>query len=139
MKPTRVLIVDDEVNARSALKQLLTDEGFEVLEAGDGQEGLEKLQELSPAAVLTDVKMPRMDGIAMLREARAKGSDAVFIVMTAFASIETAVEAMRAGAENFLVKPINVDTAVVILQKALEKRSLQLESAGLRERIRERF
>ena len=139
MNRDRILIVDDEVNARSALKSLLTDEGYEVLEAGDGQEGLEKLAEFGPAAVLTDVKMPRMDGITFLKEARAKGSDAVFVVMTAFASIEAAVDAMRAGAENYLVKPLNVDAAVLTLQRALEKRKLVLESQGLRERIRERF
>ena len=127
------------MNARSALKTLLTDEGFEVFEAGDGQEGLEKLEQCSPAAVLTDVKMPRLDGLGFLREARSRGSDATFVMMTAFASVEAAVEAMRAGAENYLVKPLNVDAAVVVLQKALEKRSLQLESQGLRERIRERF
>ena len=139
MNPDRILIVDDEPNARSALKTLLTEEGFEVLEASDGQEGLEKLEQFSPAAVLTDVKMPRMDGITLLKEARARGSDAVFVVMTAFASIEAAVEAMRAGAENYLVKPLNVDAAVLTLQRALEKRRLQLDHAGLRERIRERY
>ena len=139
MPRERILIVDDEPNARSALGVLLTEEGFEVIEAGDGLEGLEKLAEFAPAAVLTDVKMPRLDGIGLLREARARGSDAVFLVMTAFASIEAAVEAMRAGAENYLVKPLNVDAAVLSLQKALEKRNLQLESAGLRERIRERY
>jgi PAS domain S-box-containing protein len=138
MAPERILIVDGEVNASSALRSMLVDEGFDVREAGDGQEGLELLEQFAPAAVLTDVKMPRMDGIALLRAARERGSDAIFIVMTAFASIESAAEAMRAGAEGYVLKPLNIDVALITLQKALEKRAQQLESQALRQCIRER-
>jgi two-component system NtrC family response regulator/two-component system response regulator HydG len=139
MPNERILVVDDEVNARQALKSLLTDEGFEVAEAGDGEEALQKLDSFGPAAVLTDVRMPKMDGLTLLKKAREAGSDATFVVMTAFGSIEMAVDAMKAGAESYLVKPLDVKAVLVVLEKALEKRRLTRDTAQLRERVRERF
>jgi two-component system NtrC family response regulator/two-component system response regulator HydG len=139
MAPVRILVVDDESNARKALTTLLREEGYEVAEAADGEAALALLPDFLPAAVLTDVRMPRMDGITFMRKAREGGFDSVFVVMTAFASIETAVEAMRAGAENYLVKPLDVNAVLVVLQKALEKRALSQEAAQLRERVQERY
>ena len=135
----RILVVDDEQNARVALRTILTDEGYEVAEAADGEEALALLPGFAPAAVLADVRMPRMDGITLLKRAREQGSDAVFVMMTAFASVEAAVEAMRAGAENYLVKPLDVNAVIVVLEKALEKLRLQRDTANLRERVRERY
>ena len=103
----RVLVVDDEQNARVALRTMLTEEGYEVLEAADGEEALSLLPGFGPSVVLADVRMPRLDGITLLKRAREQGTDAVFVMMTAFASVEAAVEAMRAGAENYLVKPLD--------------------------------
>ena len=97
------------------------------------------MQSFAPAAVLADVRMPRMDGITLLKKAREQGSDAVFVMMTAFASVEAAVEAMRAGAENYLVKPLDVNAVLVVLEKALEKLRLQRDTQNLRERVRERY
>jgi DNA-binding NtrC family response regulator len=135
----RILIADDEQNARTALRSLLTDEGYEVAEAADGEEALAKLQSFAPAAVLADVRMPRLDGISLLKRARELGYDAVFVMTTAFASVEAAVEAMRAGAENYLVKPLDVSAVQVVLEKALEKLRLQRDTQNLRERVRERY
>ena len=135
----RILVVDDEQNARVALRAILTDEGYEVAEAADGEEAMRILPGFAPAVVLADVRMPRVDGISLLRRAREAGSDAVFVMMTAFASVEAAVEAMRAGAENYLVKPLDVNAVLVILDKALEKLRLQRDTANLRERVRERY
>jgi two-component system NtrC family response regulator len=139
MAKPRILVVDDEQNARAALRTILTEEGYEIAEAADGEEGLARLQEWSPDLVLADVRMPRMDGLSLLRKAKESGSDAAFVMMTAFASIETAVEAVKAGAENYLVKPLDVGAVLVFLGKALEKRQLVREAATLRERVRERF
>jgi two-component system NtrC family response regulator/two-component system response regulator HydG len=139
MSKARILIVDDEATARSALRTLLIEEGYEVAEAADGEEGLARLAELAPDVVLADVRMPRRDGLSLLRAAKEQASDAAFVMMTAFASVEAAVEAMRAGAENYLVKPLNLDSVLVFLEKALEKRGLLREAAGLRERVRERY
>jgi two-component system NtrC family response regulator/two-component system response regulator HydG len=135
----RILIADDEQNARTALRTLLQDEGYEVAEASDGEEALVKLQSFAPAAILADVRMPRLDGISLLKRARELGYDAVFVMTTAFASVEAAVEAMRAGAENYLVKPLDVSAVQVVLEKALEKLRLQRDTQNLRERVRERY
>ncbi|HYV65157.1 MAG TPA: response regulator, partial [Myxococcales bacterium] len=139
MAKPRILVVDDEQNARAALRTILSEEGYEIAEAPDGEEGLARLQEWTPDLVLADVRMPRMDGLSLLRRAKELGLDATFVMMTAFASIEAAVEAMRAGAENYLVKPLDVRAVLVFLEKALEKRRLIQESASLRERVRDRF
>jgi len=139
MASKRILLIDDEVNARSALKTLLGDEGYEIREAKDGEEALAQLPDFAPAVVLCDVRMPRMDGLAFLKKAKEQGSDAVFLMMTAFANVESAVEAMRAGAENYLVKPLALEALLVFLEKALEKRRLELDAKSLRERVHERY
>ncbi|MFL5415767.1 MAG: sigma-54-dependent transcriptional regulator, partial [Myxococcales bacterium] len=139
MAKQRILVVDDEANARAALRTILTEEGYEISEAADGEEGFARIEEWSPDLVLADVRMPRMDGLALLRKAKETGAEGSFIMMTAFASIETAVEAVKAGAENYLVKPLDVSAVLVFIAKALEKRQLVREAASLRERVRERF
>ncbi|MBX5482838.1 MAG: sigma-54-dependent Fis family transcriptional regulator [Myxococcaceae bacterium] len=138
-RKTRVLVVDDEVNARRGLATLLGEDGFEVQEAGDGEEGLDKLHAFSPDVVLCDVRMPKMDGLQLLRRAREERLDAAFVMVTAFGSIETAVEAMRAGAENYVVKPVDAAAVTVLIQKVLEKQALRREAASLRARVQERF
>src|SRR6202022_4425736 len=85
------------------------------------------------------VRMPKLDGLGLLRKAKEQGSEASFVMMTAFASVEAAVEAMRLGAETCLVKPPDVKAVLIFLEKALEKRRLVREAAGLRERVRERY
>jgi two-component system NtrC family response regulator/two-component system response regulator HydG len=135
----RILVVDDEQNARVALRTMLAEEGYEVLEAADGEEALSLLPGFGPSVVLADVRMPRLDGITLLKRAREQGTDAVFVMMTAFASVEAAVEAMRAGAENYLVKPLDFNAVQVVLAKALEKLHLQRDAQNLRERVRDRY
>src|SRR5919109_1653844 len=139
MAKERILVVDDEQNARVALRTILSEEGYEIAEAADGEEALQLITGFAPAAVLADVRMPRTDGITLLKRAREQGSDAVFVMMTAFASVEAAVEAMRAGAENYLVKPLDVNAVLIVLEKALEKLRLQRDTQNLRERVRERY
>ncbi|WP_224360988.1 sigma-54-dependent transcriptional regulator [Hyalangium versicolor] len=138
MAAERILVVDDEDNARRAIVTILGEEGYEVAEASNGADALARIPEFSPAVVLTDVRMPQMDGLTLLKKAREMGSDATFVMMTAFASVETAVEAMRAGADNYLVKPLDADAVLVILTKALEKRSLRREAETLRDQVRQR-
>jgi two-component system, NtrC family, response regulator len=139
MATARILVVDDEHNARTALKTILTEEGFEVAEAADGEAGLARVADFAPDVVLTDVRMPKLDGISFVRQAREQGADCVFVMMTAFATIEAAVAAMKAGADNFLVKPLDVNAVLAVVGKALEKRHLVQETAHLRERVRERY
>ncbi|HZR09846.1 MAG TPA: sigma-54 dependent transcriptional regulator [Myxococcales bacterium] len=135
----RILVVDDEQNARNALRTLLGEEGYEIAEAADGEEALAKIAELDPAVVLTDMRMPKMDGITLIRKAREAGSEAAFVMMTAFASVQAAVDAMKAGAENYLTKPLDLQSVLIFLEKALEKRRLQRETLSLRDRVREQY
>src|SRR3954467_8327722 len=139
MAKQRILVVDDEANARAALRTILSEEGYEISEAPNGEEGLERIEEWSPDLVLADVRMPRMDGLSLLRKAKETGSEATFIMMTAFASIEAAVEAVKAGAENYLVKPLDVSAVLVFIAKALEKRQLVREAASVRDPVRPRL
>ncbi|WP_408890074.1 sigma-54 dependent transcriptional regulator [Myxococcus faecalis] len=138
MSAQRILVVDDEDNARKAIATILNEEGYDVAEAADGAEALARVADFSPAVVLTDVRMPKMDGLSLLRAAREQGSDATFVMMTAFASVEMAVEAMKSGADNFLLKPLDADQVLVTLSKALEKRSLRQEAEALRDQVRTR-
>ncbi len=135
----RILVVDDEPNARAALRTLLSEEGYSVAEAADGMDALEILREQSMDVILADVRMPRMDGVALVRAAREEGIPAAFVMMTAFATVETAVEAMRAGAENFLTKPLDPAAILVVLDKVLEKRDLTRDAEQLRLRVEERY
>ncbi len=139
MAAARILIVDDEDNARQALRTLLHEEGFEVAEACDGAQALSAIEAFHPHVVLSDVRMPNVDGLTLLQQTRAKFPDIVFVMMTAYASVEVAVEAMRAGAEHYLLKPLDVKAVLVVLEKAIEKKSLRDETKMLRERVKERF
>src|SRR5215211_988476 len=136
MGKERILIVDDEQNARQALRTILSEEGFEVAEAADGEDALGLFSSFAPRVVLSDIRMPRMDGITLLKKAREQGSDATFVMMTAFGSIETAVDAMRAGAENYLLKPLDARTVLVVLEKVLEKSRIIRDAEALRQRVR---
>ncbi len=135
---SRILVVDDEPSARSGLEKLLQLEGFEVDLASDGAQALERLHERAPDVVVTDLKMPTMDGLELLEKARAAFPELPVIVVTAFGDVSTAVEAMRRGAEHYLVKPIDFDELEVAIARAIERRDLRLEAAQLRRQLRER-
>src|SRR5688572_22864223 len=100
----RVLVVDDEANAREALEMLLRDEGYDVESARDGREALDMLERFGPEVVLTDLKMPRLGGLELVEQGRKVLPHGAFVVMTAFATIDTAVQAIKRGAENYLTK-----------------------------------
>jgi DNA-binding NtrC family response regulator len=135
----RVLVVDDEPNARSALSELLAQDGYETASAADGRRALAMIESFDPDVVITDLKMPGMDGISLIREAKRKAPHTAFIVMTAFGSIETAVAAIREGAENYLTKPLDVDSVTTFVSRALEKVQLSREAADLRARVASRL
>jgi two-component system NtrC family response regulator/two-component system response regulator HydG len=139
MSRPRILVVDDEPNARAGLRTILGEEGYVVSEASDGLEALEKLRGESFDVVLSDIRMPRMDGVTLVRSAREEGIPSLFVMMTAFASIEVAVDAMRAGAENFLIKPLEPNTVLVVLDKVLEKQRLTRDAEQLKDRVRQRY
>jgi DNA-binding NtrC family response regulator len=134
----RILIVDDESNARAALSEILDEEGYATETAADGFKALGKLEEFGPDVILTDLKMPGLDGIAFMEKARAAAPGAVFVVMTAFGTISSAVDAMRKGAENYLLKPLDPGALGAVVERAMEKAKLLQEAQRLRDRLRER-
>jgi DNA-binding NtrC family response regulator len=134
----RILIVDDEANARAALSEILHEEGYSTETAADGFKALGKLEEFQPDVVLTDLKMPGLDGIGLMEKAQATRSDATFVVMTAFGSISNAVEAVKKGAYNYLTKPLDFSVLAVVVERAVERSRLLQENSRLRDRLRER-
>ena len=109
----RVLIVDDEPNARSGLEKLLRQEDYAVDAAADGVSALQIATEHPPDVVVTDLKMPKMDGMELLQKLRAMYQDVPVIVVTAFGEVATAVQAMRVGADDFLTKPVDFDALIL--------------------------
>ena len=132
------MVVDDEVNARTALAELLRDEGYDVEMAADAFKALGKFESFAPDVVMTDLKMPGMDGIELVKRLRAEETPPAVVVMTAFGAVDTAVEAMRAGAADYLTKPLNFDELLVVLDKVFETEQLRSETKQLRSRVRER-
>ncbi len=134
----RVLVVDDEAMGRKALVELLRDEGYAVESAADAFKALPKLEELGPDILLTDLNMPGMDGLELMRRARDIDPEIAIIVMTAHSAVDTAVTAMRQGATDYLAKPINIDELAIVLDRALERRQLRRDAGHMRRRLAER-
>ncbi len=131
----RILVVDDEANARLALNDLLREEGHKVETAADAFKALGKVDSFAPDLILTDLKMPGMDGIELMQKIRARPEPIPVVVMTAFGAVETAVSAMRQGATDYLVKPINFDELLIVLDRALDREFLRRETVELRQRL----
>ncbi|MEZ4427943.1 MAG: sigma-54 dependent transcriptional regulator [Nannocystaceae bacterium] len=133
----RVLVVDDESAARSALTEMLRDEGYEVRSAADGFKALGKVEVWVPDVVITDVKMPALGGIELMGKLRERFPDIAVIVMTGFGSVEGAVEAMHLGADDYLSKPVHFPQLLMVLQRVLQHRRLQREAHALRDALRD--
>jgi two-component system response regulator HydG len=131
----KILVVDDEAANRITLERILKREGWVVAQAPDGRSGLELLRSEGADVVLTDLKMPGMSGLELLRASKAVAPDVEVIVMTAYGTVETAVEAMKEGAYDYVTKPLRRMELVSSMRKALEKRGLILENRRLREQL----
>src|ERR1700753_704353 len=132
----RVLVVDDEENIRLVLKTLLKKHGFDVEVADSGEPALAQLDAFDPNVILTDVRMPKMGGMDLLAALRAKQHPATVIVMSAYGNVDLALEAMKAGAYDYVGKPFKPDEIVLALKKAEERESLRRENAALKSQIR---
>src|SRR3954468_22364141 len=117
----RVLIVEDEPAARVGLEQLVKSWGFVAESAQDGEDALEKVTSFRPAIVITDLVMPRMDGLALLRALQQQGAEATTLLLTAQGTVETAVEAMKEGAYDYLTKPVDLQRLKILLDKIVER------------------
>jgi len=135
----RILVVDDELIVCESCQRILDEEGYEVEVALSGQEAFEKMKESLFDIVITDLKMPTIDGIDVLKYIRKEFPDTIVIMITGFSTVETAVEAMKLGAFDYIPKPFTPDEVSVVVKKALEKRSLQLENIYLRQELQEKY
>jgi DNA-binding NtrC family response regulator len=133
----RVLIVEDDSAARMGLEQLVKSWGFIADSAADGEEALEKVTSFRPAIVITDLVMPRMDGLALLRALQQQGADVTTLLLTAQGTVETAVEAMKEGAYDYLTKPIDLQRLKILLDKIVERLETMREVKSLRRQLRE--
>jgi DNA-binding NtrC family response regulator len=138
MHGANILVVDDEVNIRGALVTLLQKKGHDVRGVGTGEEALEHLAIAGAKLVITDLKMPGMGGMEFLHRLKDKWPDTEVVVMTAYGSIDTAVEAMRYGAYDYLTKPIDRERFPIVVEKALERHALTTENKQLRDRLETR-
>src|SRR6516164_3937890 len=134
-KRGRLLIVDDEVELKNALCEMLADEGYETVGATSGAEGLRTLDKHDVDLLLCDLMMPGMDGIQVLRKALETDPTLVGIIMTGQGTIPSAVEAMKVGAFDYVLKPFDLKTMLPILERAMETRRLRLENIRLRQYV----
>ena len=134
-----ILVVDDEEIMREVIATLLEEEGFRVVCAATGEEGLEKARQETPDLVLLDLMLPGMNGLAALKEILQVDSDTVVIMISAYASIEDAVEATKAGAFDFITKPFKNEELLLVVKNGLGKRTLEVENRRLRKTVKERF
>jgi len=134
----RILLVDDDDNLRAILGHHLQQAGYAVEAVGDGREALRHLTRSRVDLLVTDVRMPEMGGLALLREVRAADPDLPVVVMTAFGTIQDAVEAVRSGAFDYLTKPVDRETLLRVAMKALHVGALQRENRNLRDSLQAR-
>src|SRR5512134_2348715 len=138
MEKANVLIVDDEKDICMALNMLLTKEGYSVKEAYNGEQAVELIRKENFDVVMTDIKMEKMDGFEVLKQAQRISPETSVIMMTAFASVGSAVEAMRAGAVDYITKPFLNDEIRLTIRRLLQSRDLRMENEILRQELSQR-
>ncbi len=135
MSAKRILVVDNEPKMRRILELSLKNLGHEVEQAGDGREALAAIERGAFDLVLSDLRMPNMDGIALLQALRERGEDVPVIVLTAYGTIETAVAAMKLGAVDYILRPFEIETIELAVSRVLAMRAVQLENRFLRDEL----
>ena len=133
----RILVVEDEDKLRRVIELQLMSAGFEVEKAASAEEALRKIDRAE--LIITDLRMPGMDGLELLATIRRQNQDLPVVVMTAFGTVENAVQAMKAGAADFLLKPFSLDHLTTVVNKALEMRALKAENVALKEELGHRY
>ena len=137
--PIRVLVADDELAPRRILEQVLAKAGYTVSTADGGQEAVTLGREHTFDIALLDVRMPDLDGVAALQQLKAHQPELIVIMMSAFASIDTAVEAMQEGAFDYIRKPFNLDEVILTIQRALERRRLLADNLHFQHELKDRY
>ena len=132
---SNILIIDDEKAIRKTLSEILSYEGYKIDEAGDGEEGLKKFREKEYDVILCDIKMPKMDGIEFLEKAKEANPDIPIIMISGHGTIETAVEAVKKGAYDYISKPPDLNRLLITIRNAMDKTSLVAETKVLKRRV----
>ncbi|MDN5942887.1 MAG: sigma-54 dependent transcriptional regulator, partial [Nitrospira sp.] len=139
VRPSRVIVVDDDAETLALLREIVAKEGFEVQTAEDAETALRRIEEWQPELVITDIHMPGMDGLALLAAVREKEPDIPVVLLTAYGSLKTAVDAIKAGAFDYLSKPFVVEDIRLVVRRALEHTKLVRENRSLRGQLRDRY
>ncbi len=139
MTSNRVLLIDDEENFRHMLSVILKKRGYDVETASSGVDGLKKIDTGSYDTVLCDIRMPQMDGLEFLREAQKAGCEATIIMMSAYGTLDTAIEAMKLGAYDYISKPFKPDEIILTLKKAEERERLRRENLFLKQEVQKEY
>ena len=137
MKP-KILIIDDDTSLRRVLEYNLLEAGYAVAAAASGEDGLRLFADVSPGLVITDMKMPGMSGMEVLKNIKERSPETLVIIITAFGSVDIAVEAMKAGAYDYITKPFNRDELRLIVAKALQFSGLEVENRRLKSELTDR-
>src|SRR6201996_737036 len=132
---SNILIIDDEKAIRKTLSEILSYEGYKIDEAGDGEEGLKKVKEKEYDVILCDIKMPKIDGIEFLEKTKETNPDIPIIMISGHGTIETAVEAVKKGAYDYISKPPDLNRLLITIRNAMDEKSLVAETRQLRKRI----
>lgn len=135
----KILIVDDDAAHRKMLTAVLSNEGYDVYEAADGKKAVSAIDESFYDLIIMDIKMKEMDGIEALKQIKQLSPQIPIVMMTAFSSVDTAVDALKSGAFDYLTKPIDIEEVKIIVKKTIKYRRLEQENKYLRERIDDRF
>ncbi len=130
-----ILIIDDEKSIRKTLSEILSYEGYKIDEAGDGEEGLKKFSDKAYDVVLCDIKMPKLDGIEFLEKSKAVNPDVPVIMISGHGNIDTAVEAVKKGAFDYISKPPDLNRLLITLRNALDKQNLVTETKVLKRKV----
>ncbi|NOQ76636.1 MAG: response regulator, partial [Methylococcaceae bacterium] len=130
-----ILVVDDEAKMRRLLEIMLTQMGYVVYQAADGQEALDFLNNQAVDLVITDLRMPKIDGIELLRQLRERNNEVSVIVVTAYGTVETAVDTMKYGACDYIVRPFELEAVEASVKRALKLSKVQRENRFLRQEI----
>ncbi len=139
MAVPRILVVDDEMIVCESCKRILEEEGYEAETALSGKEAFEQMKDNPFDVVITDLKMPGIDGMEVLRTFRKDYPDSIIVMITGFSTVETAVEAMKLGAFDYIPKPFTPDEVAIVVKKAIEKKNLMLENSYLRQELQEKY
>src|SRR5688500_6093813 len=132
---SNILIIDDEKAIRKTLSEILSYEGYKIEEAGDGEEGLRKFRDKTYEVVLCDIKMPKLDGIEFLDKVRELNPDVPVIMISGHGTIETAVEAVKKGAYDYIAKPPDLNRLLITIRNAMDKNNLVTETKVLKRKV----